>query len=152
VTLDEFTHESLPLLCYGVKAKPLCVMALLLQPSGQGCPAEIGALARRHRNDPVSFGCVGAKGQADFLAAFGLEQASLPALVAVKPGRRARFTALQGGGGAGEGGGEGRLEASAMGAFVDAILGGSASFQRLPELPELEPPYLLGGEGGKDEI
>ena len=34
-----------------------------------------------------------------------------------------------------------------MGAFVDAILGGSASFQRLPELLELEPPYLLGGEG-----
>ena len=36
-----------------------------------------------------------------------------------------------------------------MGGFVDRILGGDMSFKALKPLPELEPPYLQGGD---DEV
>jgi len=137
VSLEEYTHATLPLKCYATGA-PLCVFALLPFKAGGGCPPPVALLARRHANDPVSFGCVGARMQDAFLEAFGLDESALPTLVALKAaGKRPRFARH-----------DGPLEAGAMGAFVDTILGGGASFQRLRlgsggELPELEPPYLL---------
>jgi len=138
VTLDEFTHETLPLRCYGVQAKPLCVFALLPAFAGEGCPASVTALAKRFANDPISFGCVGAAKQDAFLAAYGLDAAALPAMVAVKAGKRPRFAKLEGN----------ALEEAPMAGFVDNLLGGGATFKRLDELPDLEAPYLLD----KDEV
>jgi hypothetical protein len=149
MALDELTHESLPLLCYGAAAKkPLCIMALVAERQGTPCPASLTELARRHRNDNVQFGWVGVAKQADFLAAFGLEEASnLPTLVAVKPGKRPRFAKLDGGAWSAADG------LKAAGAFVDRILGGDATFKRLGELPELEAPYLLESDrDGKAEL
>jgi len=139
VSLEEFTHETLPLRCYGVQAKPLCVFAVQALLAGEGCPASVGALAKRHANDPVSFGCVGGAKQGTFLSAYGLTEQQLPALVAVKAGKRPRFAKLSA---------DVSLQAEPMNAFVDALLGGSASFKRLEELPDLEAPYLLD----KDEV
>ena len=59
-------------------------------------------------------------------------------LVAVKVGKRNRFAKL-----------EGELELASMGGFVDRILGGDMTFAALKPLPELEPPYLQGGD---DEV
>ncbi len=140
VSLEEFTHETLSLRCYGVQAKPLCVFEVADAAAGSGCSASVGALAKRHVNDPISFGCVGGKQQIDFLHAFGLAGSSaMPALIAVKAGKRPRYAKL-----------EAPLEAESMHGFIDTILGGGASFSRLSELPELEAPYLL--EGDKDEV
>eukprot|EP00322_Chrysochromulina_rotalis_P028448 CAMPEP_0115866902 /NCGR_PEP_ID=MMETSP0287-20121206/20490_1 /TAXON_ID=412157 /ORGANISM="Chrysochromulina rotalis, Strain UIO044" /LENGTH=317 /DNA_ID=CAMNT_0003321487 /DNA_START=16 /DNA_END=969 /DNA_ORIENTATION=+ len=137
VSLEEFTHESLPLRCYGVQAKPLCVLAVMPTFAGEGCPAEVAALAKRHANDPVGFGCVGARKQDTFLAAYGIDAAELPVMIAVKAGKRPRFAKLND-----------NLDSQAMNLFVDTILGGGASFKRIEELPELEAPYLLD----KDEV
>ena len=144
VSLEEFTHESLPINCYGVKARPLCVLAILDQPAGKGCPTNVEALARKFKNDKnIGFGCVGAAKQTEFLQGFGIEE--MPALVAVKGGKRARFARL-----------EGSMEEppQAMAAFVDNVLGGQAKFTKASAdgLPELEPPYLLGEEEEKDEV
>jgi hypothetical protein len=97
VTLEEFTHETLPLRCYGVQAKPLCIFAIQPNEAGFGCQHNIAALAKRHANDPISFGCVGAAKQGAFLAAFGIEPSELPTVVAVKAGKRPRFARLEGG-------------------------------------------------------
>jgi hypothetical protein len=142
VTLDEFTHETLPVNCYGVKAKPLCVFAVVGNRQGSACPAEIAEIAKHHANDPISFGFVGGKGQSAFLSAYGLTPGSMPALIAVKAGKRPRYVKH-----------EGKFEAAAMKSFVDHIIGGGATFSRLTELPELEPPYLIDDEGeeGKAE-
>ena len=59
----------------------------------------------------------------------------LPTLLAVKVGKRTRFAKL-----------EGELELASMGGFVDRILGGDMTFAALKPLPELEPPYLQGGD------
>jgi len=134
--LLELTHENLHQ-CFGDNA-PLCVIALL--PDGATeCPSAVAELARRHRNDPVQFGWVKAAPQADFLAAFGVSAEHLPQLLAVRPGKRSRYALA-----------EGELQGSAMGAFVDRILGGDMSFTRLRELPDLEPAYLLSPEGGSE--
>jgi len=37
-----------------------------------------------------------------------------------------------------------------MGRFVDRILGGDMVFQKLKELPELEPPYLQRSASDED--
>ena len=129
ISLEEFTHESLPVRCYGVQAKPLCVLALLDASTASAGPPELSTLAKRHANDPVSFGWVGAKGDTDFLAAYGVE--ALPVMLAVKAGKRPRFAKL-----------DGPLTLESMGGFMDTILGGGANFKRISELPDLEPPYL----------
>jgi len=140
-SLEEFTHESLPLSCYENAARPLCVLAVLGQPAGQGCPSAVGRLAQKFRNDKnVGFGCVGAAGQKEFLNAFGLSSAELPALLAVKGGKRPRMARMPG-----------TLtdELAPATAFVDGLIGGGTSFSRLSDgLPSLEPPYLLD----KDEM
>ena len=144
VSLEEFTHDSLPLRCYGVQAKPLCVFAILPGAVGAACPEAFSGLARRHANDPVSFGYVGGAKQRDFLSAYGLDEAALPALVAVKAGRRPRYAKLNS-----------PLEAQRMTSFVDNILGGGASFTRAPAsldpstagLPRLACCLALRGPG-----
>ena len=58
-SLDEFTHESLPLSCYA-GPRPLCVLAVLDQAAGNGCPeamSEVGTMrqnARRHAAAPAA--------------------------------------------------------------------------------------------------
>jgi hypothetical protein len=96
-------------------------------------------LARRFRNDKtIAFGCVGAAKQTEFLSGFGMSSSELPALVAVKGGRRPRAARMEGG-----------LDVAPMAAFVDGLLGGGGTFKRLSDgLPALEPPYLLD----KDEM
>lgn len=147
VTLEELDHESLQLKCYGVQAKPLCVLAILNAPANGGCPTGFAQLARRFANDPVGFGCVGAARQHEFLTGFGLDASTLPAMVAVKAGKRPRYVPYSG---------ASLDDVGAMGAFVDSILGGGATFKRVTELPTLEPPYLLDGadgdEGTKEEL
>jgi len=139
VSLEEFTHETLSLRCYGVQAKPLCVLAVVASAAGQGCPSAVAELAKRHANDPVSFGCVGAAKQTSFLAGYGLEGPSaLPALLAIKGGKRPRFAKHEGG-----------FEVGPMGEFVDSILGGGAAFRKLAEMPELDAPYLLDDDDGE---
>ena len=120
------------------------MLAILDQPAGKGCPTNVEALARKFKNDKnIGFGCVGAAKQTEFLQGFGIEE--MPALVAVKGGKRARFARL-----------EGSMEEppQAMAAFVDNVLGGQAKFTKASGdgLPELEPPYLLGEEEEKDEV
>ena len=147
-SLDEFTHESLPLSCYA-GSRPLCVLAVLDQAAGNGCPQAMSEVARKFRNDKsVGFGCVGAARQHDFLKAYGLSAADLPALVAVKGGKRPRAATMPPAGGA-------ALEASAMSAFVESVIDGRTTFSRLADgLPELEAPYLLDADDAapKDEV
>lgn len=133
ISLTELTHDNLPTHCFG-GAKSLCVLALL--PRGaEACPDAFKALATRHRNDPIQFVWLKTRGQEEFVAAFGVEAGQLPQLVAVRSGKRSRFAL-----------GEGGLDSGSMGAFVDNILGGGATFKKLSELPELTPPYLMEPE------
>ena len=70
---------------------------------------------------------------------------ALPVLLAVKGGggKRPRVARM------GSGGEGAELLLALMVAFVDGLLGGGATFERVAgELPELEPPYLLE----KDEM
>ena len=110
---------------------------------------RVRQLARKFRNDKsVGFGCVGAARQHDFLRAYGLTAAELPALVAVKGGKRPRAATMPRAGGA-------ALEASAMSAFVESVIDGRTTFSRLADgLPELEAPYLLDADDAapKDEV
>ena len=104
---------------------------------------EFSALAGkrwRNRNDPVQFAWLKAHKQEEFVAGFGLTLDALPKLVAVKVGKRSRFALL-----------DGPLELGPMGAFVDRILGGDMSFQKLNPLPELEPPYLQAADEAEDK-
>lgn len=135
VKLDEMTAENQPSLCG--PATPLCVLALIAEAE---CPPSLTDLARRHRNDPVQFVWVRAARQPDFLSAYGLAAAGLPALLAVRGGKRSRYALI-----------EGPLELGSMGTFVDRILGGDMAFKRIPELPDLEPAYLQTDEEGDDE-
>jgi len=137
-SLEEFTHESLPISCYD-GPRPLCVLAIVNELAGTGCPESVAELARRFRNDKtIAFGCVGAAKQTEFLSGFGMSSSELPALVAVKGGRRPRAARMEGG-----------LDVAPMAAFVDGLLGGGGTFKRLSDgLPALEPPYLLD----KDEM
>ena len=74
-SLDEFTHETIGLKCFNGN-RPVCVLAVLPQKAGLGCPSQLGELARRFRNDQTfAFGCVGAARQDDFLRGLGLELA-----------------------------------------------------------------------------
>ena len=95
----------------------------------------------------VGFGCVGAAKQTDFLAALSLGADELPALVAVKGGKRPRVARMAA---------AVAEELAPLAAFVDGLIGGGTSFKRLSELPALEPPYLLDGDGEgsteKDEM
>lgn len=146
-SLEEFTHETLPLACYGKGAagRPLCVLAVMDQKQGGGCADSMAELARMYRNDKtVAFGCVGAALQADFLSGLGLASTDLPALLAIKgAGKRPRAARMSGT----------PDDVTAMAAFVDGVLGGSATFKKLSDgLPELEPPYLLNAEEPKDEV
>jgi len=135
-SLAELTYDNLPLKCFG-GPKSVCVLALLPEAD---CPEAIQELARRHRNDPVSFVFLPkAVTQTEFVEGFGLSLSELPKLVAVRAGKRSRFAVLDGG-----------LEAEAMGRFVDRILGGDMVFQKLKELPELEPPYLQRSASDED--
>jgi hypothetical protein len=143
-SLEEFTHETLPLKCYANAARPLCVLAVFDQPAGAGCGDTMNKLAQKFRNDKtINFGCVGAKKQTEFLAGLGLAADALPALLAIKGGggkrpRTARF--------AGELGDDVGPPAD----FVDSVVGGGASFSKVQggSLPDLEPDYLLD----KDEM
>ena len=141
-SLEEFTHESLPLNCYAGE-RPLCVLAVIDQPSGQGCPDAMAELSKRFRNDKtIAFGCVGAARQDAFLSGMALAKADLPALVAVKGGKRPRAARMAG---------TIADDVTPLAAFVDALLGGGATFSRLADgLPELEAPYLLDSD--KDEM
>ena len=144
--LEEFTFESLPLNCYNSVARPLCVVALYDQPAGAGCPEPMAKLSRAFRNDKaIGFGCVGAAKQSEFLGGLGIRAEELPALLAVKGGRRPRAARMDGGG---------ALEdVAAMTSFVDGVIGGGATFKRLADgLPDLEPPYLLDQEEPKEEL
>jgi len=128
----ELTHDNLPTHCFG-GSKSLCVIALL--PKGaDSCPEPFADLARRHRNDPIQFAWLPAARQPEFVAGFGLEPSALPQLVAVRTGKRSRYATHAG------------LEPTAIGGFIDNILGGGATFKKLSELPELTPPYLLEKE------
>jgi len=140
VSLRELTHDNLPTHCFG-GSKSLCVIALL--PRGAtAAPDAFKSLAARHRNDPVAFVWLKTRGQAEFIAAFGAEDdGQMPRLVAVKFGKRPRYALSE----------PGAFEVPAMGAFIDTILGGGASFKKLAELPELTPPYLMEPED-KDEM
>ena len=145
--LEEFTHESLPLNCYANAKRPLCVLAVLNQPSGQGCPRVLDELSRAFRNDKtIAFGCVGAARQDAFLAGFSLTPSDLPALLAVKGGRRPRAARMAG---------AIADDVAPLSTFVDSIVGGGATFSKLADgLPELEAPYLLDPEdpADKDEM
>lgn len=141
--LEEFTHESLPLNCYNSASRPLCIVALYNQQAGTGCPKPMAKLSRAFRNDKtIGFGCIGAAKQTEFLGSLGISSADeLPALLAVKGGRRPRAARMQGG----------SLDdpLGTMSSFVDSVIGGGASFTKLADgLPDLEPPYLLE----KDEV
>lgn len=150
-SLEEFTHESITASCYSNPSRPLCVVALVNEPAGHGCPDTMSELARKFRNDKtVAFGCVGAARQHDFLRGFGLSAAELPALMAVKGGRRPRAARMQPSSG-------GALDdPTQMASFVDSLLGGGASFSKLTDgLPELEAPALLDTDDAapeKDEM
>lgn len=143
-SIEEFTHETLPLKCYANAARPLCVLAVFDQDAGAGCGELMPKLAHKFRNDKtLGFGCVGARKQTDFLAGLGLGASDLPALLALKGGggKRPRTAAFEGAFG---------TELAPLAEFVDQVIGGGASFKKVAggSLPDLEPPYLLE----KDEM
>lgn len=143
-SLEEFTHETLPLKCYANAARPLCVLAVFDQATGSGCGEIMSKLAHKFRNDKtMTFGCVGAKKQTEFLAGFGLGAEALPALLAIKGGGGKRPRAARLAGKLGD-------QLGPPSEFVDSVLGGSASFSKVEggSLPDLEADYLLD----KDEM
>lgn len=135
LSIAELTHETLSHGCY--EGGRLCFLALLDEYEGAGCPHSVKELASRYRNDPVRFGCVGARRQDEFLAAWHVTE--LPAFLALKGSApRKRFARM-----------EDKFEPGFMTYFVEGILTG-AGVKLGPykgDLPELEAPYLLN----KDE-
>lgn len=88
-------------------------------------------LSKKYRNDPIAFTFVNARDQAEFLGTFGITWDGTPRVVAVKSGKKKRFSVL-----------EGALEQQPMTQFVDSILGGDAAFKPLKTAPEITPAYL----------
>ena len=142
VSVQEIDHENLAHKCFGPAAKALCVLALLPAPRGVACPQSLSELAKRHKHDPVQFGWVGARGQADFLRTLTIDRDVLAAgggaIVALKGGRRPRAALLEGGVG----------DVAMAKAWMDDVLGGGMQYVKLEGLPELEPDGLLD----KDEM
>ena len=127
VAYAPLSEDNLHSACFGGK-RSLCALALVA-PAPGGAFAEDGALAelaRKYRNDPVSFVWLDASAQPEFAAALGVEAAQAPALVVVKHGKRPRVARM-----------EGPLTAAGAAAFLDRVLGGDVQFAPLKELPEL---------------
>ena len=135
------SEENADAECFGKNKRVpgTCVVAFLPAGSREAHDAVMEATAKKYRNDPFAFFWADAAEQAEMMkASFGLDAAKdSPALVAVKTGKRDRFTARAFDSGE-------ALDVKSASAFLDAILGGDARFRGLDEQPTFEPEYLRG--------
>jgi protein disulfide-isomerase-like protein len=133
-----------------------CVLLLLHAPDGEGSLPEheiLGSLARRYRNDPLSFvwADVSDKHSAacDFVKGFGVDDETMkraettPTLLAVKTGTRNRFAVrvVDATKNTPENS-DHSFTTNAYVRFVDDILSGDVQFKPLQTVPEFEPEYL----------
>lgn len=125
------TEDNLQSACYSAVGKPMCALALVSAPGGEFAEAAaLQELARRYRNDPISFVWLDVASQPEFAAALGAPPP--PALVVLKPsGKRPRLTAH-----------EGPLSVEALARTLDKVLGGDAHFKVMKELPEMVSPEM----------
>ena len=87
------TEDNVDVDCFGGNAV-ICVIAVVDAPAGDDFNenAAMAEIAKKYRNDPLSFVWVDAESNADFIHPFGLTPEDTPRLVAVKSGKRNRFT------------------------------------------------------------
>jgi protein disulfide-isomerase-like protein len=114
------TEDNVDVDCFGGNAV-ICVIAVVDAPAGDEFNenAAMAEIAKKYRNDPLSFVWVDAESNADFIHPFGLTPEDTPRLVAVKSGKRNRFTIYDP---------EGALDVKGASDFLDKILGGDARF------------------------
>lgn len=134
VSFAPLTEDNLATACFvpassskkgGARA---CVIALVGAGGADSPPVVVAeALAKKYRNDPLSFVWLDATEQPAFAAALGAPPGhALPTLRVVKPGSRPRVASF-----------DGEFGLSPLSEFVDKVLGGDAHFAPLPALPEL---------------
>ena len=138
-----------------------CVLLLLHAPDGEGSLPEheaLGSLARRYRNDPLSFvwADVSDKHSAacDFVKGFGVDDETMkraettPTLLAVKTGTRNRFAVrVVDTTKSTPENSDHSFTTNAYVRFVDDILSGDVQFKPLQTVPEFEPEYLRDASG-----
>ena len=139
--LAPLSEDNVDVACFGAY-KGTCVIAVVDAPAGDEFAehAALVELSKKYRNDPFSFVWIDAAAQRSFARAFGLRKGDVPALVAVKTGKRNRFAARVG-----------AVDVAGASAFLDKILGGDQQFKPIATLPEYEPEYLRGDADAEEE-
>uniref|UniRef100_A0A7S0RA54 protein disulfide-isomerase n=1 Tax=Pyramimonas obovata TaxID=1411642 RepID=A0A7S0RA54_9CHLO len=135
----QLTEDNLDTHCLANRKKSICIIALVAAAADEYQEQEVMIeLSKKYRNDPIAFTFVNAADQAEFLASFGVTWEGTPRIVAVKSGKKKRFSVM-----------DGSLDKLAITQFIDRILGGDAAFKPLKTNPELIPAYL---QNMKDEF
>lgn len=149
VSFAQLTEENAHSACLG-GAKGACVLALVNAPGGELAPATHAALeavAKKYRNDPLTFAWLHASAQPEFCAALGVAStaaADLPRLLVLKLGKRARAALMP----------QSDLTAAAVESFVDKVLGGDVQFAAVkggvPELLSAELRAAMAASEAED--